>query len=223
MTERIITAIKVQKRNSQRVNIDLDGEYAFGLSRLVAAWLNIGDRLSEEKIQSLLKKDAFEIAYQRALDLLNHRPRSEKEIRQRLTEKEFSVEQIDQVVEKLKLAGLIRDENFARLWIDSRKEFHPRSKTLLRYELKNKGIAEEHIDAALEELPAEQELASLAASHYIRRLQGTDWETFRKRLSGYLSRRGFSYGTVATLVKELWQQQGASIVQSNNDNEELEK
>ena len=223
MTERIITAIKVQKRNSQRVNIDLDGEYAFGLSRLVAAWLNIGDRLSEEKIQSLLKKDAFEIAYQRALDLLNHRPRSEKEIRQRLTEKEFSVEQIDQVVEKLKLAGLIRDENFARLWIDSRKEFHPRSKTLLRYELKNKGIAEEHIDAALEELPADQELASLAASNYIRRLQGTDWETFRKRLSGYLSRRGFSYGTVAPLVKELWLQQGASIVQSNNDNEELEK
>ncbi len=223
MTERIITAIKVQKRNSQRVNIDLDGEYAFGLSRLVAAWLNIGDRLSEEKIQSLLKKDAFEIAYQRALDLLNHRPRSEKEIRQRLTEKEFSVEQIDQVVEKLKLAGLIRDENFARLWIDSRKEFHPRSKTLLRYELKNKGIAEEHIDAALEELPADQELASLAASNYIRRLQGNDWETFRKRLSGYLSRRGFSYGTVAPLVKELWLQQGASIVQSNNDNEELEK
>lgn len=223
MTERIITAIKVQKRNSQRVSIDLDGEYAFGLSRLVAAWLSTGDRLSEEKIQSLLDKDALEVAYQRALDLLNHRPRSEKEIRQRLAEKEFSVEQIDQVVEKLKLAGLIRDENFARMWIDSRKEFHPRSKNLMRYELKNKGIAEEHIDAALEELPAEQELAAQAASHYIRRLQGSDWETFRKRLSGYLSRRGFSYGTVAPLVKDLWQQQGTSIDQTNNDNKELEK
>ncbi len=223
MMDRIITAIKVQKRNPQRVSIDLDGEYAFGLSRLVAAWLNAGDRLSEEKIQALLEKDAFEVAYQRALDLLNHRPRSEKEIRQRLIEKDFSTEQIDRVVNKLKATGLIRDENFARMWIDSRKEFHPRSKNLMRFELRNKGIAEEHINAALEELPAEQELAMRAASHYIRRLQGADWETFRKRLSGYLSRRGFTYGTVAPLVKELWHQQGTSIDQSNYDNEEMEK
>lgn len=223
MMERVITAIKVQKRNPQRVSIDLDGEYAFGLSRLVAAWLNQGDRLTDEKVQNLLEKDAFEVAYQRALDLLNHRPRSEKEIRQRLVEKDFSTEQIDQVVEKLKLAGLIRDEDFARMWIDSRQEFHPRSKNLIRFELKNKGIAEEQIDAALEELPAEQELASRAASHYLRRLQGSDWETFRKRMGGYLARRGFSYGTVAPLVKELWQQQDNSFDQSNNDNEEFEK
>lgn len=221
--ERIITAIKVQKRNSQRVNIDLDGEYAFGLSRLVAAWLNTGDRLTAEKVQALLEKDALEVGYQRALDLLKHRPRSEKEIRQRLLEKEFAVEQIDQVVEKLKLANLIRDEEFARMWIDSRKEFHPRSISLLRYELKQKGIAEEHIDSALEELPADQELASKAAFHYLRRLQGADWETFRKRLSSYLARRGFSYGTIAPLVKELWEQLGTSAEYSNDDNEVFEK
>ncbi len=223
MMERVITAIKVQKRNPQRVSIDLDGEYAFGLSRLVAAWLNIGDHLSDEKVKSLLERDTFEVVYQRSLDLINHRPRSEKEIRQRLGEKNYSAEQIDQVVEKLKLAGLIRDEDFARMWIDSRKEFHPRSKSLIRFELKNKGIAEEQIDAALKELPAEQELAYHAASQYVRRLHGVDWQTFRKRLGGYLARRGFSYGTVAPLVKELWQQQINLLDQSNHDNEEFEK
>jgi regulatory protein len=125
MMERVITAIKVQKRNPQRVNIDLDGEFAFGLSRLVAAWLKPGDQLSEEKINSLIEKDALEVAYQRALDLFSHRPRSEKEVRQRLTEKAFQPDQIDQVVEKLKQANLVRDESFARMWVESRNEFHP--------------------------------------------------------------------------------------------------
>jgi regulatory protein len=50
---RKITAIKVQKRNSNRVNIYLDGEYAFGLARSVAAWLSIDQNLNEKKIDEL--------------------------------------------------------------------------------------------------------------------------------------------------------------------------
>lgn len=221
--ERIITAIKVQKRNPNRVNIDLDGEFAFGLSRFVAAWLKPGDHLSEEKINSLMEKDALEVAYQRALDLLNHRPRSEKEIRLRLIEKDFQPEQIDQVISKLKQANLVRDEAFARMWVESRNEFHPRSSKLLRYELRNKGIAESHIDFALKEMPEEEELAEKAATLYYRRLQGKDWQTFRNRLSGFLARRGFSYTTIAPIVKSLWDQQETAVNNSNNDNEVIEK
>lgn len=221
--ERIITAIKVQKRNPNRVNIDLDGEFAFGLSRFVAAWLKPGDHLSEEKISSLMEKDALEVAYQRALDLLNHRPRSEKEIRLRLIEKDFQPEQIDQVISKLKQANLVRDEAFARMWVESRNEFHPRSSKLLRYELRNKGIAESHIDSALKEMPEENELAEKAATLYVRRLQGKDWQTFRNRLSGFLARRGFSYTTIAPIVKSLWDQQETAVTNSNNDNEVIEK
>lgn len=221
--ERIITAIKVQKRNPNRVNIDLDGEFAFGLSRLVAAWLKPGDTLSEEKINSLIEKDVLEVAYLRALDLLNHRPRSEKEIRHRLVDKGFQPEQIDQVISKLKQANLVRDEAFARMWVESRNEFHPRSSKLLRYELRNKGIAEPHIDSALKEMPEEDELAVKAAMHYIRRLQGKDWQTFRNRLSGFLARRGFSYTTIAPIVKSLWDQQETAVNNSNNDNEVFEE
>lgn len=221
--ERVITAIKVQKRNPQRVNIDLDGEFAFGLSMLVAAWLKPGDLLSEDKINSLIEKDTLEVAYQRALDLLNHRPRSEKEIRQRLTDKGFQPGQIDQVVDKLKQANLVKDETFARMWVESRNEFHPRSRKLLRYELRNKGIADNHIDSALEEIPGEEDLAEKAAIHYARRLQGKDWQTFRTRLSGFLARRGFSYTTIAPIVTHLWESQASTTLNSNIDNEEFEK
>ncbi len=76
-----ITAIEPQQRNPQRVNVYLDGAFAFGLTRITAAWLQVGQEISEEKIASLQAEDANEIAYQKALHFLSYRPRSSREIR----------------------------------------------------------------------------------------------------------------------------------------------
>ena len=65
-----ITALTLQKRNRERVNVYLDGEYAFGLARIVAAWLVVGQELSDEKITQLRIEDEREVAYQRALRLI---------------------------------------------------------------------------------------------------------------------------------------------------------
>ena len=48
-----ITALTAQKRNPNRVNIYIDGEYAFSLARIVAAWLRVGQELDEEKLKKL--------------------------------------------------------------------------------------------------------------------------------------------------------------------------
>lgn len=170
----------------------------------------------------MLEQDTLEVAYQRALNLLNHRPRTEKEIRDRLAGKDFTTVQIDQVLERLKRANLIQDADFAKTWVENRIEFHPRSKRLMQYELKNKGIAEEYIDNALENSATDTELAYRAAIQYAHRLTRDDWEIFRRRLSGYLVRRGFSYGLVAPIVSSLWQQ-NSSTGNSNKSNEEAEK
>jgi len=58
-----ITAIEPQQKNSQRVNVYLDGEFAFGLASILAAWLKVGQELSEEKIASLKTDDESEITY----------------------------------------------------------------------------------------------------------------------------------------------------------------
>ncbi len=65
-----ITALKLQKRNRQRVNVYLDGEFAFGLARIVAAWLAVGQEIDDQKIAQLQQEDAREVAYQRALKFL---------------------------------------------------------------------------------------------------------------------------------------------------------
>jgi regulatory protein len=51
-----ITALEVQKKNPNRVNLHLDGEFAFGLARITAAWLKVGDVLSDEKIANYRMK-----------------------------------------------------------------------------------------------------------------------------------------------------------------------
>jgi Uncharacterized protein conserved in bacteria len=205
MVEREITGIQVQKRNPERVNLYLDGEYAFGLSRIVAAWLHTGQHLSEEKINNLRNQDGFEVAYQRALTMLNYKQRSSHEIRQKLNEKGFSPEQIDTVLEKLEHAGLVADGKFAEQWVENRNTFHPRSRRLIRLELLQKGIAAEEIDKALVGSAEDAELATQAAMQQIRKYSGLEWEDFRKKLSAYLLRRGFSYGTVAPVVRSVWE------------------
>jgi len=220
--EGTITAIKVQKRNANRVSIELDGEYAFGLSRIVGAWLKIGDHLTEEKIKDLLDKDTNEVAFQKALLLINHRPRTEQEIRQKLAEKRYSIDQIDLTVEKLRESSLVQDETFARMWVENRNQLHPRSRRLISYELQRKGVAKELIETALEGSKDDDELAFHSAHQYARRLTGMNWETFRKKLSAFLARRGFDYGTINSTVLKIWKDMNLDGTESGKK-EECEK
>jgi len=66
-----ITALKVQKRNPKRVNVYLDGHYAFGLAASEAAKLRRDQVLSDEDIERLRKRDSFEKAHDRALHFLS--------------------------------------------------------------------------------------------------------------------------------------------------------
>jgi regulatory protein len=201
---RKITALKVQKRNPNRINVYLDGEYAFGLSRIVAAWLQVGQVINEDKIASLQADETQEVAFQQSLRLLSYRPRSVAEVSRRLSEKGFSGQVIETVINRLLEKKYLSDRSFAEEWVENRSTFRPRSRRLLRYELLQKGVAEEHIESALESLKDEPDLAYQAGIRYAERLADLDWETFRKRLGAFLGRRGFSYGTVAPVVKRIW-------------------
>jgi regulatory protein len=219
--ERQITAIHVQKHDPNRLNIELDGEFAFGLSRLVAAWLKVGDLLDEDRINTLIKSDSSEVAYQKATRLLDYRPRTEKEIRQRLAQKEFSTLEIDQVVLRLKRANLVQDQQFAKMWIENRNDYHPRSQRLMRYELRIKGVAEQTIESALADSADDLELATRAAAQYARKLNFQDRVLFRKKLSAYLARRGFSYGTISPVIRDLicaLEQDQSNKLENEDDN-----
>lgn len=202
--ERKITALKVQKRDPNRVNVYLDGEFAFGLTKIVAAWLQVGQVLSSEKISSLQSQETLEVAYLKALHYLSYRPRSESEVESSLKEKGFDEGAIAYVLERLKQDRYLGDEQFAQLWVENRSSFRPRSRRMLRYELRQKGVSEENISNALDGAEEESSLAYQAAARYASRLKDEEWDTFRKRLAAFLARRGFSYGTISPVVRTVW-------------------
>ncbi len=169
----------------------------------MAAWLQVGQTLSEEKIRSLQEEETREVAYQRGLHYLSFRPRSEAEVRRKLLEKGFDQPLVEQIIEHLKAERWLGDSEFARLWTENRTTFRPRSRRLLRYELRQKGVSEDHIEEALNPLAEESELAYQAGIRYARKLTSLQPDVFRKRLMAFLARRGFSYETIAPVVRRI--------------------
>jgi len=198
-----ITAIEVQKRTPDRVNIHLDGEFAFGLSRIVAAWLRVGQELSEEKVEQLQAEEARERALQQAMLFLGYRARSESEIRQNLRKHEIPEPIIEQTLERLRQDGLANDNQFARAWVENRSAFRPRSRRLMAMELRQKGLDDEAISSATESVDDEA-LAYEAAQKKVSRLKNLEWSEFRKKMSDFLGRRGFSYSVIAPVVTRVW-------------------
>jgi regulatory protein len=221
--EREITAIKAQKRNQQRVSIYLDGEFAFGLSRYVAAWLKPGRKLSTADIERLQQEDTYEIAFQKALQFINHRPRSVEETRRRLLEKGFCEEVVTVTLDKLIEKRWLNDLDFARQWIENRNTFRPRSHRLLAYELRLKGVADDDITQALENHGSDEN--TLAYQAGIKKAQGCRGEAkldFQKKVGGYLSRRGFHYGIVKPTVERLWEAFAAPGSERVDDDTKME-
>jgi regulatory protein len=201
--EHKITGLKIQKKNPNRVNVFLDGEFAFGLSRILAAWLEVGQFINQEKINSLLSQDEIEVAYQLALNYISYQPRSKLEVTRRLEKNSFSELTIHTTIDKLEKNNLLDDYQYAKDWIENRNTFRPRSCRALKFELNKKGIPPETITELLDDVD-ETKLAYQAAVKQSKKYSTDDWDAFRRKLFGFLSRRGFNYEISANTVKKVW-------------------
>jgi regulatory protein len=212
-----VTALKAQIHNPQRVNVFLDGEFAFGLSRITAGWLYIGQELSDAKIAELQAEDAREVALQKALHFLEYRPRSQSEVQRNLEKHAVPAEVIADVLERLQHNGMIDDARFAQAWIENRNTFRPRGRRALAVEMRRRGLEQDTIDVALEHIDESQEetLAYQAAQKQLRKLQDLEWPEFRNKLGNFLVRRGFGYDVVRVIVERTWKELNEVLDQRN--------
>jgi regulatory protein len=201
-----ITAIKAGKSlRVKRSNVFLDDRFAFSLDNAVILKnkLQVGQTLTEKEVESLAGADRYEGCLNAALLFLGYRPRSEAETRTRLQKHGYNDGEIDRVIERLKSLGLIDDTAFAEYWKTNRASFKPRGERALKSELRLKGVDPGTIAeavAGIDEI-ANARRAGLAKA---RTLPVTDYQIFRQKLGGYLHRRGFDYGVISKIVKQLW-------------------
>lgn len=200
-----VTLLEVQKGNRERVNVYLDGEFAFGLTALQAAALRKGQELSDSEIRTLKARDSVAKALDNAVRYLTARPRSQYEIRQYLSHKGTATAAIEEVIERLQTLGYVDDVAFARFWVSNRDEFKPRGRVALRYELRQKGIADDAIEEVLSTIDLDDS-AYRAAQKKLSSLRGLDTKAARDKLGAFLARRGFSYDTVQRVIERLIQE-----------------
>jgi len=206
-----VTAIRAGRNQGKRVNVFLDGRFVFSLEAEVAVKenLRVGQELPEGQIEALARSDCFHRCLNVAARYLSYRPRSEAELRGRLQQRSFDGDSVETVLKLLREQGLVDDAVFAQFWRDSREHFNPRSRWLTKRELRQKGVADDIIDRVANTID-DDDSAYRAAAGKLHSLPRTDYQSFRRRLGGYLKRRGFSYGVVNNTVRQMWQEHGGN-------------
>ncbi|HEX7049442.1 MAG TPA: RecX family transcriptional regulator [Longimicrobiales bacterium] len=203
-----ITALQPQKHHPERVNVFVDGAFRLGLAVEVAsgAGLCVGAEVDEELLAAVERRDLAWKAREAALQLLAYRSRTEAELRRRLLHKEFPADVVDACVGDLAERGFVDDGEFAAAFVRDRVRSRPRGGRRLVQELRARGVdremAEETVERALrQEDVTEDSLAREAAEAWARRAlagrslggpHGDDARRARRRLYGYLARRGFA-------------------------------
>jgi regulatory protein len=204
-----ITALTLQKRNKERVNLFLDGEYAFSLSLDAVLRLRRGQCLSQSEIDTLRREDEILRAYQHALRLLGYRPRSQVEMTRSLGQKGYGAEAVSVALQRLADKRYIDDDAFARYWLQRRERSRPRGARAINYELRQKGVDRDIINQVLQELD-EEASAWAAIEGKLARWSTLHQDEFRKKSMGFLTRRGFSYDVVRRTCQKAWERITAS-------------
>lgn len=194
-----ITEIKQQVKRTDRYSIYGDGRYIFSLSEaeLLNLGLKINQEINEDDLRKLNEKAVLDKAYDRSLNLIMRRPRSEWEIRDYLQRKNYDQKIIASVLSKLGEAGYIDDEGFARRWIENRRLLKPTSKRKLRLELKQKHVPDEIIHQCLGDNETD-EVEVVRGIIEKKRMQSRYQD--EQKLIAYLARQGFSYADIKTAL-----------------------
>jgi len=204
-----ITRLTVQKNDSDRMSVFLDGAFAFGVHQdlVLKHQLVTGRRLSPDEHLALIEEDKVMRAKGKAFDYLAHKARTETEVRRKLREKDYASGVIDQVVAYLHDRGYLDDEAYAHEYVRRRFSHKGYGPVRLRMELKKRGIdrhlAETAVDRLFEEndqLPAAQAQAEKKWSRIARE---DDPRKRRDKLYRHLKRRGFTYDVIQQVIDEM--------------------
>lgn len=146
-------------------------------------------------------RSAKRIAYQ----LLKFRARSEKEIRDRLKQKGFPAEIINQAIEHLYRLKYLNDREFAVAWTNSRLN-KPLGVRRIRLELKQKGVSEDIIaetwDSVRDQYREYDTVLALAKAK-LKRMKGVEDAKAKRRIYIFLAGRGFNLDTINEVMDNL--------------------
>lgn len=198
--------ITAKSGRKDKIHIYIDGEYLLTVDEIF--WFSCGsvsgDEINEEELTAFEEAAGSRRAFNSALNSLDYRDHSEKEIRAKLLRK-HDADYVDEAVEKLIELDLVNDERYAENYareLFERKKF---GKMRIKSELRAKGISADIANAAVEELFEEEEpdnvqrIVDIIGKRYYNRMND---EVGRKKVFSALQRMGYSFSDIREAMSE---------------------
>jgi regulatory protein len=205
-----ITAIGIQQKDKNRVNVSVDGKYRFSLDvfQLSHLGIRIGNEYDDAQLRELENESIFGKVYARALEYCLMRPHSAREVRDYLYRKTrpvrtktgdmkpgVHVDITHRVFDRLLEKSYVDDEKFARYWVDNRSLRKGASMRKLSAELSAKGVDRSIIERLLSESERTDESEIQKIIDKKRNKYPDD-----QKLMVYLARQGFSYDDIKSAL-----------------------
>ena len=202
-----LTDIQIDEETPSHRILFLDGVYFDSVDAgcIPKLGLRVGLEIEVEVLQKLIQADEGMRAKSYALELLSSQSYSKNQMIYQLGQKCFGTEAIDITLEDLEQLGHIKDEDFAKKWVVRRQRSKPKGKKMLAHELANKSIDKTTVDRVLAGIhdSEETDIALQLARKQVKRYQSLAPEVAKRRLHGFLLRRGFGYETVQSVIERV--------------------
>ncbi len=199
-----VTNITQQKHHPERYSVFVDGKFAFGLIMQDILYFKLKEdgEISQETYDFIQDNLVYMKAQDKALHYLGYKMRTAWEIRKKLDEQEYSGEIVERVLDFLEKYDYVDDLGYCKSYIRERERLNPKGKFGLKMELRQKGVPDKIIEQALEESEVDELKGAVRLIYKkVRDLEHLD-EKDKKRVCGFLQRRGYS----CDIIKEAFQE-----------------
>ncbi len=210
----VVVNLKRKKRTKEWYFIYLsDGrEILSYIDFIIKFNIKTGKNLTEEKIQEIKSSSNLLLARETAYKFLSYKPRTQKEVEEKLKQKGFSEEIISKVIDDIKRYGFIDDLEYTRNFVLNKIRSKTLGKIALKQILLSKGIPNETIERVLaerENLIDEFEIALELAEKKLKQIKSSkrkkrDKNEQKRKVYEFLARRGFTWDTINRVISTIF-------------------
>lgn len=206
----LITDVKPQVKDKNRVSVFIDGKFSFGISEGDALYYKLvpNTEISEEKYDTILKELVFTKAKEKAVRFIGTGFKSRKEIADKL-KKDFGEDIVEMTLETLQKYGYCDDKKYTLMYIKESYKYKKNGPLKIKYDLKIKGVEEEIVRECFEE--TEYDFYALALEVLEKKYKGEPLTDFKekKKAFDFLMRKGFDYSVSKEAMAE-YENQGTT-------------
>lgn len=202
-----ITKIETQKRTKDRVNIYINDKYRFSCSTelIFLHSLKKDMNVDIDYIEQIIEEENYIKCKNYALKVIERSYKTEREITEKLVQREYSEKHINRVIIFLKEYNFIDDYKYADLYV--KEKIKNRGKKKIKYELLKKGIEENIIDDKLNNISYDYEVSvinSIAMKKYniLIKSESNSFKIYSK-LFNYLCRLGYNSDMIKNILQKV--------------------